>query len=67
MQRPFRIWLYPLPPLAAIAGFSYILLERVNFQRELLGAGVVILLGAAVYGVRERFGQKLTSGGAPES
>ena len=22
MKRPFRIWLYPLPPLLAIAGFS---------------------------------------------
>jgi amino acid transporter len=54
MERPFRIWLYPLPPLLAIAGFVYILVERANFQREILGAGVVIVLGTAVYGVRER-------------
>jgi amino acid transporter len=54
MKRPFRIWLYPLPPVLAIAGFVYILLERPNFQRELLGAGVVILAGTAIYAGRNR-------------
>jgi amino acid transporter len=54
MKRPFRIWLYPLPPLLAICGFLYILVERTNFQREILGAAVVIVAGTLVYGVRER-------------
>ncbi|MDP9049977.1 MAG: APC family permease [Acidobacteriota bacterium] len=54
LKRPFRMWLYPLPPVLAICGFVYILVERTNFQRELLGAAVVILLGSAVYAVRER-------------
>jgi len=54
MKRPFRIWLYPLPPLLAIAGFSYILIERANFQREILGAAVVVVVGTIVYAVRER-------------
>jgi amino acid transporter len=54
LKRPFRIWLYPLPPLLAICGFVYILIERVNFQREILGAGVVIAVGTFVYAVRER-------------
>jgi amino acid transporter len=53
MKRPFRIWLYPLPPLLAIAGFSYILVERVNFQREIVGAAVVIGLGTVIYLTRE--------------
>ena len=53
MRRPFRIWLYPAPPLLAILGFVYILVERVNFARELALAGVVIAAGAAVYGIRE--------------
>jgi hypothetical protein len=53
MKRPFRIWLYPLPPLLAIAGFSYILVERANFQREIVGAVVVIAVGAVIYLVRE--------------
>jgi amino acid transporter len=56
MKRPFRIWLYPLPPLLAIAGFLYILLERANFQRELAGAGVLIACGTIVYVMREHFG-----------
>jgi amino acid transporter len=54
MKRPFRIWLYPLPPVLAICGFVYILLERANFQREIRGACVVIAAGAILYGVRER-------------
>jgi amino acid transporter len=52
MVRPFRMWLYPLPPLLAIVGFSYILVERANFQREILGAAVVIAAGVIVYRVR---------------
>jgi amino acid transporter len=58
MRRPFKMWLYPLPPLLAIAGFSYILVERVNFQREILGAAVVIAAGTVVYAVRERVGMR---------
>jgi len=53
MKRPFRIWLYPLPPLLAILGFSYILVERANFQREIAGAVVVITVGAIIYLTRE--------------
>jgi amino acid transporter len=53
MRRPFKMWLYPLPPLLAIAGFSYILVERVNFQREILGAAVVIAAGTVAYVARE--------------
>jgi amino acid transporter len=54
LNRPFRIWFYPLPPLLAILGFLYILVERANFQRELVGAAVLILAGTAVYALRER-------------
>ena len=57
LKRPFRMWLYPLPPLLALAGFSYILVGRPNFQREIIPAAVVVLLGAAAYGLRERFGR----------
>jgi APA family basic amino acid/polyamine antiporter len=53
LKRPFRIWLYPLPPLLAIAGFLFILVGRVNFEREILGAAVVVALGTAVYVARE--------------
>jgi len=67
MPRPFKLWLYPLPPLVAIAGFSYILIERANFQREILGAGVVILAGTAVYWLRARLDKTITSGRVSES
>jgi len=43
-----------LPPLAALAGFTYILFGRPNFQRELVWAAGVVALGAAAYFVRDR-------------
>ena len=54
LTRPFRLWLYPLPPLAAIAGFAYILFSRVNFVRELILAGVLISIGTAIFLLRSR-------------
>jgi APA family basic amino acid/polyamine antiporter len=52
MPRPFRMWLYPLPALMAIAGFSYILLARKNFQREIKYAFVILIAGLVVYFLR---------------
>jgi len=52
LPRPFRIWLYPLPPLVAIAGFLYILFSRPNFARELFFALAVVLTGTATYLLR---------------
>ena len=52
--RPFRIWLYPLPPLLALVGFGWILVGRVNFARELRMAGVVMAVGAFVYFVKTK-------------
>ncbi len=54
LPRPFRIWLYPLPPLAALAGFTYILLGRPNYQRQLALAAAVVVLGAIAYALRTR-------------
>jgi amino acid transporter len=52
MVRPFKIWLYPLPPLVAIAGFLYILFSRPHFAREIFFAMVVVLSGTATYLLR---------------
>ena len=52
LPRPFRLWLYPLPPLAALVGFVYILFSRVNFERELFLAALLILIGSAVFALR---------------
>jgi APA family basic amino acid/polyamine antiporter len=49
MPRPFRMWLYPLPALMAIAGFTFILLARKNFLREIRYALLILLIGLAIY------------------
>jgi basic amino acid/polyamine antiporter, APA family len=49
MPRPFRMWLYPLPALLAIAGFTFILVERQNFLREIRYAVVILVFGLAIY------------------
>ncbi len=50
--RPFRMWLYPIPALVAIAGFIFILFGRQNFQREIKLASVILFAGLTVYFVR---------------
>jgi amino acid transporter len=55
LQRPFRIWLYPLPPLLALLGFGYILLGRPHYEQALGMALVVVALGAAAYWGRRRW------------
>ncbi len=52
--RPFRIWLYPLPPLFALAGFLFILFSRPNASRELTYGAIVAVSGAAIFFVRSR-------------
>jgi len=54
IKRPFRIWLYPLPPFVAIAGFTYILIERPHFLREILLAAIVVIAGSVAFTLRER-------------
>ena len=56
MPRPFRLWLYPLPPIVALAGFTYIVVSRPNFARELMLAAVVAVVGTVVFVARR--GQK---------
>ena len=60
--RPFRVWLYPLPPLLALAGFGYILVGRAAFGRELRMAGVVVVLGGLSYGLRSWSDHRRVSG-----
>src|SRR5271166_2948365 len=52
LPRPFRMWLYPLPALLAIAGFIFILVARKNFLREIRYAVIILVLGLAIYFVR---------------
>ena len=57
MPRPFRIWLYPLPPVIALSGFLFLLVSRKGAGRELGYAAAVALSGTVIYFLRE----KLTS------
>jgi hypothetical protein len=45
--RPFRVWLYPLPCLVALAGWLYVYLSAGRFA-ILLGLAT-LLTGAAAY------------------
>jgi amino acid transporter len=51
MERPYRIWLYPLPSLIALTGWAFIYLtlkpEIIIFSLVALAAGVVSFLAWA--------------------
>ena len=65
LPRPFRMWLYPLPALLAIAGFLFILFNRVNALREVRYAVVILIVGLLIYMVRAWRGQEWPFGSAP--
>jgi len=54
LPRPFRMWLYPLPALLALAGFIYVLISRKNFLKEVRYAAVLIAVGLTIYFIRAR-------------
>ncbi|HUN64624.1 MAG TPA: amino acid permease [Bacteroidota bacterium] len=53
-ERPFRVWLYPLPVLLTLAGFSYILFMRKNFLQEFRYAVVLIIAGSVIFLIRSK-------------
>jgi amino acid transporter len=58
LKRPFRIPLYPLPPLAAMAGFAFILVNRSHALSGLAVAAGIASSGTLIYLVRaKRLGQ----------
>jgi amino acid transporter len=52
LPRPFRMWLYPVPALVAAASFLFILFSRSGFWKEIRYAGVILVVGVAVYCAR---------------
>jgi amino acid transporter len=54
LARPFRIPLYPLPPLMAMIGFGFLLVYRAQAFKELAVAGGIALVGTAIYMIRAR-------------
>ncbi len=54
LPRPFRMPLYPLPPLVAGAGFLFILAYRPHPLVELGAAAAIAASGSAIYLIRAR-------------
>ncbi len=54
LARPFRIPLYPLPPLAAMAGFIFILANRSHALGGIAVAGLIAVSGTLIYLIRAR-------------
>jgi amino acid transporter len=54
LHRPFKIPFYPLPPLIAIAGFLFILINRANALDELAITVAIGVIGTAIYLIRAR-------------
>jgi APA family basic amino acid/polyamine antiporter len=52
LERPFRMWLYPVPALVAIAGFLYMLISRPDFAKELRYGFAILVAGLVIYAVR---------------
>ncbi len=54
LERPFKMPLYPLPPLVAMAGFVFMLVNRNNALKGLAVAMCIALAGTAIYLWRAR-------------
>ena len=54
LERPFRIPLYPLPPLFAMAGFVFIVVNRSNALSGLAVAAAIAVSGTLIYLIRAR-------------
>ncbi|MCU1286956.1 MAG: amino acid/polyamine/organocation transporter, superfamily [Acidobacteriales bacterium] len=49
LERPFRMYFYPIPALIAIAGYLFVLFSRPNFQKEIRYAALLIFTGTIIY------------------
>jgi amino acid transporter len=54
LERPFRMPLYPLPPLLAMAGFVFVLVNRSHAVQGLAVAVAIALSGTLIYLVRAK-------------
>jgi amino acid transporter len=48
-ERPFKMPFFPVPAVLAVSGFVYVLFSRKGFEKQLVIAICVSLLGVAVY------------------
>jgi amino acid transporter len=54
LERPFRMPLFPLPPLVAIGGFVFMLVNRVHALGGLAVVAGIALSGTLIYFIRGR-------------
>jgi len=54
LKRPFRMPLFPLPPLVAMAGFLFMLVNRSHALKGLGVAAGIAISGTLIYGFRAR-------------
>jgi len=54
LSRPFKMPLYPLPPLVAMGGFVFILVNRSHAVGGLAVAAAIAVSGTAIYLIRAR-------------
>ena len=54
LPRPFRMPLYPLPPLFAMAGFGFLLVYRAHALKEIAVAAAIAVSGTLLYLGRAR-------------
>jgi amino acid transporter len=54
LERPFKMPLYPLPPLVAIAGFVFMLVNRSHALGGLAIAATIAISGTLIYFIRAR-------------
>lgn len=52
LNRPFRIWLYPLPALIALAGWVFVLISRASEIRFIIYALLITIGGVAIFLLR---------------
>jgi amino acid transporter len=55
--RPWKMWMYPAPPVLALVGFGYVVVSRTGFGGQVILAGVLALVGCLVFWGR-KFAQK---------
>jgi amino acid transporter len=61
MKRPFRMWMYPVPPVLALMGFAYIVFVRRGSFAELMLAAAVVVVGTVVFVMRGKSDRRAPS------
>lgn len=53
-RRPFRMWLYPLPPLVSLVGFGYIVVSRTHAATQIALSLAIAVAGSLIFLLKQR-------------